>query len=306
MQIRSYKKSDVKAVFNLWNSTLKDKWPIDRAIFFSILNSSRKVKNVVLEDGKKTLGFISLETAKNGKGSIKLILIDKKYQRKGLGKLLMDFGLEYLKSAGVKNVFIGSGGSSYFWPGVPESLSGAIQFFKKHGWNYFEKEVDLVGNIKSFQIPKSVRFNKEVVIELLDKKDAKNLLKFEKKEFPYWFDYFALRIKKGDYENILVAKNSAGDIVGSVLLFGPFKGGSSTDFKWKKVLSNSMGGLGSLGVSKKMREKGIGMAIAIKATEILKKRGVHNGYVGWTWLVDWYGRLGYKVWMSYQMAKKKI
>lgn len=306
MQIRNYKKSDEKVIFNLWNSNLKEKWAIDQVTFSKIINSSKKVKNIILEDGKKILGFISLEVSKEGKGSIKLILIEKKYQRKGLGTLLVNFGLEYLKNEGVKNVFLGSGGSSYFWPGVPENLSEANQFFKKHGWDYFEKEVDLVGNIKNFWIPKSVRFNKEVVIEILNKKDAKNLLKFEKKEFPYWFDYFASRIKKGEYKNILVAKNLAGEIVGSLLLFGPYGGKCDTDFKWRKIFGNQMGGFGSVGVSKKMREKGIGMAIVIKATEILKKRGVKNGYIGWTWLVDWYGKLGYKHWMSYQMGKNKV
>ncbi|MDD5731965.1 MAG: GNAT family N-acetyltransferase [Patescibacteria group bacterium] len=306
MQIRNYKKSDEKAVFGLWNSNLKDKWPIDRVIFFSIINSSKKVKNVVLEDGKKILGFISLDTAKKDKGSIKLILIDKKYQRKGLGKLLMDFGLAYLKNAGVKTVFLGSGGSSYFWPGIPENLPNAILFFKSFKFNYHGKDVDLVGELKKFSLPKKIS---NFEIDLLKKEDIEQLLKFEKKNFPYWLEHFEFEIKRGDLKNILIAKSASNKIIGSILLFGPYIGKPRTDFKWRKIFSNKMGGTGALGVDRKMRGRGVGKAIVIKAIEILEKRGVKKIYGGWVdldFLIRWYLKIGYKNWMSYQMAKKKI
>jgi predicted N-acetyltransferase YhbS len=52
-----------------------------------------------------------------------------------------------------------------------------------------------------------------------------------------------------------------------------------------------------------LREQGIGLALAARATEIVRERGLARSYVGWTWLVDWYGKLGYRVWQEYIMAR---
>jgi hypothetical protein len=59
-------------------------------------------------------------------------------------------------------------------------------------------------------------------------------------------------------------------------------------------------------VAASVRENGIGLAIAARVTELLRERGAARSYVGWTWLVDWYGRLGYKVWQEYVMSWKTL
>jgi len=55
-----------------------------------------------------------------------------------------------------------------------------------------------------------------------------------------------------------------------------------------------------------MRRKGIGLAMVAKGTEILIKNGINACLIGWTPWIDWYGKLGYKVWRKYQMSWKKI
>jgi N-acetylglutamate synthase-like GNAT family acetyltransferase len=67
-----------------------------------------------------------------------------------------------------------------------------------------------------------------------------------------------------------------------------------------------MGGICCLGVREDMRQKGVGLVLAAYATEKLKSRKVGNIFVGYTWLVDWYGKLGYKVWHQYKMSWKKL
>jgi hypothetical protein len=39
-------------------------------------------------------------------------------------------------------------------------------------------------------------------------------------------------------------------------------------------------------------------------TFYLRARNAKTSYLGWTWLVDWYGQLGYRVWREYKMASK--
>lgn len=76
--------------------------------------------------------------------------------------------------------------------------------------------------------------------------------------------------------------------------------------QWRMFLGEDMGAIGAVGVKELEREKGIGLAMVSEASQILRNRGIRNCFVHWTWLVDWYGKLGYKVWQEYWMAKKSI
>ena len=73
-------------------------------------------------------------------------------------------------------------------------------------------------------------------------------------------------------------------------------------FIWQELLGPKTGGIGTLGVREDARGRGIGLALAARTTEILRDRGLGSSYVGWTWLVDWYGKLGYRVWRKYAMS----
>ena len=74
---------------------------------------------------------------------------------------------------------------------------------------------------------------------------------------------------------------------------------------WKGLKADT-GSVGTLGVRLDWREKGVGLAIAAKVSETLQARGVKRCFVGWTWLADWYGALGYSVWEEYVMSRKEI
>ena len=40
--------------------------------------------------------------------------------------------------------------------------------------------------------------------------------------------------------------------------------------------------------------------------EILQRRGCKTAFIGWTGLVDWYGKLGFRVWQEYGMSRKAV
>ena len=114
-----------------------------------------------------------------------------------------------------------------------------------------------------------------------------------------WYSYFSETVKKDELNNILLAISADNQILGSVLI-------DRNKRMWNRILGDKVGTLGALGVSEKARGQGIGLALAAKGTEILKESGTEVCFIGWTWLVEWYGKLSYKVWRDYQMSTKNI
>lgn len=101
---------------------------------------------------------------------------------------------------------------------------------------------------------------------------------------------------------MVVAKEASQGIVGTAQVLNAHAAGWDNDIRWLSLLGTNTGGIGVLGVAEPLREQGIGLALAARVTEIVRERSLERSYIGWTWLVDWYGRLGYKVWQEYIMS----
>lgn len=68
--------------------------------------------------------------------------------------------------------------------------------------------------------------------------------------------------------------------------------------------SNKVGSVGCVGTLPQYREKGIGLNMVARATQILKEAGCDRSFIHYTALDKWYGRLGYKTFMRFEFVKK--
>ena len=301
MDINVINLSDTKdrdEIYQLWGSVLGDIWPVEKQNFDEVVFDHNS-KNFVVKNGSEIIGHLSTQLS-GETAALVCILVNKAHQRKGVGTKLIEEATNKLKQQGTKEISLGSGGYSYFWPGVPKNLDSAIKFFDKLGWQYSETSVDMTTKLKEYETPRSVierTNNLGITFELAKNEQIKDILDFEKKNFPNWYKYFSSTVDKNELDNILIAKSSQSKILGSVLI--------DRDKKvWSRLLGDKVGALGALGVSEDARGQGVGLGLAAKGTEILKASGVDVCYLGWTWLIDWYGKLGYKVWREYQMSTK--
>jgi ribosomal protein S18 acetylase RimI-like enzyme len=238
-----------------------------------------------------------------------LVMVDPGRQRCGIGRRLLDQALAQLKQKGVREAQLGGGGLSYFWPGVPSEPPGAWAFFEACGWQRRESSYDLVCDLPEYRTPSGLRervSRQGIVISSPEPKEIPALLEYEKQHFPQWLPGFEQPAATGEYGDLLVARDPEGAIVGSVQVLSPQLRWQAGGFVWEQLLGKDTGGIGSLGVMPAMEGRGIGLALAARATELLQARGLKTSYVGWTWLVDWYGRLGYRVWQEYRMCWKKL
>lgn len=292
MNIKPYNSENFLNVFEFWNTTLADVWPIEKD---KLEDRISKGNNFAAFDGEKLIGFVNTQHTSE-RGQITLIMVNKDKQRQGIGKQLLEHAKEYLKDQGIDEILVGSGAGSYFWPGIPTNLGNAINFFRKNGLNTTEANLDMVGNLQSYLTPETISQSISTLnlqIDTLMDSEKEDLYLFEEQNFPNWVKYF----KDSNNDNVLIAKLD-NKIVGSVIVLG------SAGIVWSKLLEKP-GGFGALGVSEEYRGKGIGLAIAAKATEILKERGVKNSFLGWTYLDKWYGKLGYSVWREYEYGNLK-
>lgn len=85
-----------------------------------------KQKLFVLMEGKYSVGLVAFKVdKKKEKYYIESVLIDKKYQQRGFGKIMMIQGLAYLKSQGCK----------YLTIGVHRLNTAALKLYKSVGFN---------------------------------------------------------------------------------------------------------------------------------------------------------------------------
>lgn len=301
--LRFDKGDDIQSLHGLWVSTLGTNWPIGKDVFENLILDSRykKLTSILVARIDKKIVGVAVFQEREDKilAEIMLILVYKDYQREGVGRKLLESVVQKLKADKIKKVQLGGGGYSYFWPGVPSNLPNVSNFFKKNDWEFTETCVDMVLDLSDYKTPNlydnKLPKNIKIVSASILSKDE--ILTFEKNNFPNWFNYFEKEIERKHFDKIILAKEN-NRIVGTTLI--------SEDKKWDKILSSPIGTIGAIGVEEKNRGRGIGSAMMSYSLEKLKQEKFKTVYLGWTYLKDWYEKLGFKMWRKYHMAWKDI
>lgn len=308
---------DEERVWGLWEAALGERWPLSRSGLHETTVGSGATRPgdhfVAVTGSGEIVGFVATQlrplptpTADPPPGELMALLVDPAHRRQGIGSALLDRALTTLGERGATRVQLGSGGLSYFWPGVPTDLPDAWSFFARRGWLETWTAVDMVLSLDTYVTPPDVYARirlPSIALTLAEPEDAPKLLAFEARHFPDWHTYYAATVAQGAYHDIVLATDTAGgEVVGAVLVEDFREPEERHSFRWSRLLGASTGGIGALGVGEAWRENGIGLALAARATEQLKARGLATAYCAYTWLADWYGKLGYRVWRAFTMS----
>ena len=251
------------------------------------------------------IGFVATQVDSAGReAGIPLLLVSPEKQRRGIGTQLHTAAIQHLRAQSVETISLAHGGGDYFWPGVPLDPPGTLDFFRSCGWDFPDINYDLTQDLSRYQTPPGVMervtpFNIRFHSPSLDEIPA--VLDFESRVFPFWAQFFASTAASGRLGDILAAWDGT-TVVGSLLLDTADVEGLAPNSVWHQILGDDLGNIGAVGVDESYRERGIGLALMATASEILRERGVHQCIVGWTDLLTFYGRLGYKIWRAYAMT----
>ncbi len=304
---------DGDAAFQVWQAALEEAWPLTPALFQQVIVAGGGHHYLAREDGQ-VVGLVATQLERDGTGSdhsgyIIALAVAPWAQGRGIGTALHDTALDYLRQAGACRVQLGGGRISRFWPGVPNNLPNARPFFKARGWEPDSISHDMVQHLHDFQAPGRVYDtlrDRQIEIVVASQADVERILEFEAREFPFWLEAFAAVADLGDYHDLLVGRDKEGRILTSLIMYSPQSHPGRTDAIWKTLLGDNLGALGAVGVAAAEQGKGIGLALVARGSEILRERGVDNCHIGWTHLLDFYGKLGYTRWQSYSMSWRNL
>lgn len=310
IELRPYEpQRDALQVYTLWQLTLDHLWPLPYDIFHAVTIAHpayQEEDHFVAVSGSEIVGWVATQIRQgipSLEGYLMALLVAPAYQRQGVGSMLHNHALSSLKRRGAAKIQLG-GGFSYFWQGVPMNLPVAWSFFQTCGWREAERSFDLVRDLAGYATPPGIyeRLHPTITIAQATSAHAHAILAFEQQHFPQWLPYYQHVLQHQGYADVVVAKETNQGIVGTALVVDPHAKGWSDDIRWLSLLGKNTGGVGTLGVAESMREQGIGLALAARVTELVHERALERSYIGWTWLVDWYGKLGYQVWQEYVMS----
>jgi ribosomal protein S18 acetylase RimI-like enzyme len=310
LHIGSYDpQKDEPCLFDGWSGSFGPAWPVGADWLHSITQNPDVYQAgdhlLAVVDGQ-TAGFALTQTAGTS-GSILALGVLPRFQRQGVGRSLHDRALERLRTRGATKVHLGSGAPDYFWPGVPASLENAWPFFQRLGWDEEWRSIDMIRSLVDYQIPgwvwERVR-GQDLVFETVEDTNLGDLntavIDFVAAEYPGWVEYFTRYIRTGRLADVLVAhRHNSHEILATCLIDDDVQ-------RWALCFDRPVGAPGCVLTGEAYRERGIGMALVARSMEILQARGCHTSFIGWTWLEDWYGRLGYRVWCRNVMSNRNF
>lgn len=309
-QLRPYTTTDFEAIYALWQATMSARWQVTPRFLRRMLHdgypSYREGDYWVAQDGDRVIGFVAAQYDPSGKSAgIALLIVSPDRQRQGIGTRLHSAAMERLRGYDYQTINLAHGGGDGLFPGVPTDPPDAMAFFTANGWGFPDINYDLIQDLADYQTPTGVieRAEQQWIIFRTpkDAAEAQAVVDFEQINFPFWQRFFAEAATDGRYGDILAAWDGSA-VVGSLLMDKADIEGMSTTALWHLILGDDMGTIGAVGVEEVRQGRGIGLAMVARASEMVKQRGVRQCVIGWTDLLDFYGKLGYRVWRSYGMT----
>ena len=241
-----------------------------------------------------------------GLGWIAALAVAPEYRGQGLGGRLLRLAEERLRREGATHVRPG-GSVGHFLPGPPDDDPRALRFWERHGYRPERQVHDLRRSLRDWTPPPPALRDDPYRIGPARAGQEGAILAFLAREFPGRWRYdvahaFARGVPAGD---IVVLEEPAGSVEGFLVSWHAESPLLGSAISWYPALGARYGGCGPLGIAARLRGRGLGLALVAEGVSSLHRRGVEECVIDWTTLVDFYGRLGFKVSTSYWRCAEK-
>ncbi|HVL38020.1 MAG TPA: GNAT family N-acetyltransferase [Fimbriimonadaceae bacterium] len=232
-----------------------------------------------------------------------------------VGVDLFSFVKRLLRNRGIYRLVFGQD-SRHFFPGCPSDCQSLRDFLIIEGFQEGAEAVDLERDVTDYAPPPAVaiesgahsneyalrdREGAEATVRPIAQEDQAALRIFLNREFPGRWAYDTLN--KIDLEE-------RSDFVYGLFYEGTLHGFATTqDWThrlpvgggvWNLALGDRWGALGPIGVSRRVRGKGLGNGLLAAALNGLRERGARRTIIDWTALAPFYERHGFEITRTYR------
>ncbi|WP_407272021.1 GNAT family N-acetyltransferase [Radiobacillus sp. PE A8.2] len=318
MRYKSLNNHDVDKICRLWNKEIGEEFPISTSLFkecsvedVNVVKAGSLV--AIDEETDQIVGFIVAKRFQDQKcdvaldpniGWIQVLLVDREYRNKGIGSTLLAMAEDALQQTGVQQMDV-AGSLKHYFPGIPTQYTDTKSWFEKKGYIPAQPCYDLFNDYNEKEKMQLPSF-KDVTFRLLDQSDQGDLLSFLHQNFPGRWEYEAKRYFEDNgsgREFVGVFKDS--EIIGFCRVNdskSPTVGGN---ILWSLLYEDELGGVGPLGIADDYRGNGYGLAVVEAGIFFLQLRGIEKVVIDWTLKTDFYMKLGFTIWKSYNRYSKK-
>ena len=281
----------IQEIFNLYRETLPDIIRNECTVKKILSDESNHV--ICVRDNDKLIGVSVVKD-----NVVYLLCVDKGFQRRGIGMQLLRQSEEHIASNGFTKVIIGAG-NEYIMPGIPMN-KGAHNFFAKRGYTHAwgdEGCFDMSQSLATFEYSESIGDTiNSITYRWAKLSDLDNVLKCVADAEESFVQYYRDKqlYEQGGNISVLVAEKD-GEILGTLHV-------------GMNVEAEGLGSVGCTATMHKHRGQGIAGTLVKLGTKHLKNAGLEKAFLGYTYtyILNIYGRAGYKISMGYFMGEKTL
>ncbi|WP_042142527.1 GNAT family N-acetyltransferase [Paucisalibacillus sp. EB02] len=301
----------------LWNKELHVSFPMRTELFkqnsFLDKNISYEGSRIVVNDHDEVIGFVIVKFFKEKTvvkmrddiGWIQAILVDSAYRNQGIGSELLKHAEAIIKQRGLNLIYLGRDMYHYL-PGIPKENQHTRAWFEKRGYQHDQSNVDMT---RSYDPNEEIFWpsKPDAEFSILQESEKEGFLGFLHRCFPGRWEHEAVHyFQKGGTGREFVVLKEKDEIVGFCRINDAASPIIMGNINWAPLFDGKLGGVGPLGVDAEKRKKGYGLAVVQAGIAFLRERGIDQIVIDWTGLIDFYSKLGYDVWKSYEGYQKEI
>lgn len=317
LHFQPYRPEDGPAVTQLWNRSIGGPFPLQEAVLHQLLErnpSYRREDALVASTGGVPIGFAygglhrsedpEMESYRD-RAFLHAVVVDERWRRRGIGRRLATEVLAPARERGVARIETG-GGMFYLWPGVPIELPEAMPFCAALGFEPGSESFDLHGDVAHLDAENAMaRLTSDGLrVEPAGDDDHEALLVFLLREFgnEWWHETGWFLAQGGAPSDILLMRDTSDSILGLARIHTPRTRPVGPPHFWSGRRPENAGGLGPIGIAEALRGRGLGMVLLTVALDRLRAMGLSDVVIDCTSLLGFYGRLGFKPWITYRHA----
>lgn len=280
MKVRRLKDTDVESLLSLWNRNMRYDQLTPELLEEKIWddhNFSQDMTFAIEHEGM-LVGFIMgliRQTAPEATGYVKMLVIDAKYQRKGIGSRLLREMEKHICSHGIKTIRLFETAPNYLVPGLDVRYTRAMIFFEKNGYERFGEtfnlEVDLSTDAFDTAAQEQELAAAGVEIRRALMADSDEISLFLQKHWPAWVEEVQASLLNYPISLHLACKNR--QLIG---------------FSAHNCNNKGTGWFGPMGTAPESRRLGIGGTLLRRCLRDIKEEGKRFATIPWVGPIGFY------------------